>query len=83
MTDKELKDLLAVAKWRPFYTYESGEEEFTGPSDSDTPNLAAVRSLVDASMAAERERCALIVEQHNPGGSYHIRTALAAAIRKA
>jgi hypothetical protein len=34
-----------------------------------------------ACAAAEREACADIVENHNPGGSYHIRTALAAAIR--
>jgi hypothetical protein len=31
---------------------------------------------------AERERCAKIVRDHNPGGSYHIRTELEAAIRE-
>lgn len=33
-------------------------------------------------IAAERERCAKIVEDYNQGGSYHIRTMLAKAIRK-
>lgn len=39
--------------------------------------------LAETARQVERERCAKIVEEHNPGGSYHIRTALAAEIRRA
>jgi hypothetical protein len=41
-----------------------------------------VAALIRAAVAEERERCAKVVEEHNPGGSYHIRTALALAIRQ-
>jgi hypothetical protein len=56
MDDKELKALLIACGWRHFYTYEDGLEEWTGPSDSDTPDMAAIRALVDATRAAEREQ---------------------------
>lgn len=36
---------------------------------------------IAAAVLAERERAAKIVETYEPGGSYHIRTMLAAAIR--
>lgn len=42
-----------------------------------------VRRVESAVQAAERERCAKIVEEYSPGGSYHIRSTLAAAIRRA
>jgi hypothetical protein len=63
MDDKELKALLIACGWRHFYTYEDGLEEWTGPSDSDTPDMAAIRALVDATRAAERERCAKLCEE--------------------
>lgn len=44
---------------------------------------ADLHPFARALLAAERERCAQIVEYHNPGGSYRIRTALAAEIRRA
>lgn len=56
MTDEQLSALLDSAGWRLFYTYENGEEEYTGPGESDTPNTKAIRALVDAAIAAERER---------------------------
>jgi len=40
-----------------------------------------VRAYAAQQVAAERERCAWIVENHNCGSSYYIRPSLAAAIR--
>jgi len=40
-----------------------------------------MRAYGEACAAAEREACANIVEYHDQGGSYNIRTGLAAAIR--
>lgn len=42
-----------------------------------------MRAYGSQERAVELERCAKIVEEYNPGGSYHIRTALAAEIRRA
>lgn len=50
-------------------------------SRANRENMAAV--IVAAAVAAERERCAKIVEEYDPGVSYFIRAALAAEIRRA
>lgn len=78
-----------VAWW---HTNENGNIQCWTSAHADALRLArevgfAIEPLydqaaLDAAVAAKRERCAVIVETHNPGGSYHIRTALAEAIRK-
>lgn len=72
----ELEKILAVSKAQAA----AGTERIA----FDPMALAhAIEAGIAANVAAERERCAQIVEHYNPGGSYHIRTALAAEIRRA
>ena len=44
--------------------------------------ISRISALVANAEAAQRERCAKIVEEYNPGGSYHIRTELSKEIRR-
>ena len=61
-----------------------------GSSTDMTPNEAGewvlledANTALEFAVAAERERCLDIVENYNPGGAYHIRSALADRIRSA
>ena len=45
--------------------------------------LEDANTALEFAVAAERERCLDIVENYNPGGSYHIRSALADRMRAA
>ena len=71
LPDTDWRLHMPAARYEPAWT--SSQEGFTADQ---------MRAYATAAVAAERERCAKIVEEYNPGGSYHIRTALAAAIRR-
>ena len=50
-------------------------------AERDRMNAHAV-TLAETARLVEQERCAKLVETHDPGGTYRLREFLAAAIRK-